>query len=269
MKPAPFATAVDDIRERIGTADRIVVALDFDGTLAPICERPDDAAMPPESLDVLRALTEVSGLTLAIVSGRSVADLKSRIELQAYYVGNHGLEIEGPGLSYVHEASGQFREAVDQACWDLKAAFHAVPGVLVESKGMTGTLHYRQAPKSLSRWIKETVRMVVSPYRPVLKVEAALKAWEIRPSLEWDKGDAVDFLLGHLGTTEPLLVCAGDDIGDEGMFGCRPNAISIKVGGKVQTRARYCVADPAELVAVLRCVSSGAGKARVLCGHSG
>jgi trehalose 6-phosphate phosphatase len=269
MRPAPVATAIDEIRERIETAERIVVALDFDGTLAPICERPGDAAVPAESLALLRSLNDVPGVTLAIVSGRSLADLKSRIELQAFYVGNHGLEIEGPGLSYVHEDGGHFREAVDLACWDLRAAFCAVPGVLVESKGMTATLHYRQAPANLSGWIKATARMVLSPYRPALTLEPALKAWEVRPRVAWNKGTALEFLLRHTGDADPLLICAGDDIGDEAMFDCRPNAISIHVGGRLRTRARYRVDDPAELVEALRRLCAGAGKPRVLCGQPG
>jgi trehalose 6-phosphate phosphatase len=269
MRRAPLATALDELRERIETAERIVVALDFDGTLAPICDNPGDAVVPAESLAVLRTLTEAPGLTLAILSGRSLADLKSRIQLRAFYAGNHGLEVEGPGLSYLHEAGGQLREAIDQSCWDLKAAFHAVPGVVVEPKGLTATLHHRQAPESLSLWIEETTRIVLSPYRSMLTVEPALKAWEIRPRVDWDKGAALELLLKHLGTIEPLLVCAGDDIGDEGMFDCLPNAVSIQVGGRLPTRARYAVDKPAELVAVLRCLCGGAGKTRVLCSQSG
>jgi trehalose 6-phosphate phosphatase len=269
MRPAAAVTALDEIRERIETADRIVVALDFDGTLAPICENPGDAAVPEESLGVLRSLSEVPGVTLAIVSGRSLADLKSRIELPAFYVGNHGLEIEGPRLSYVHEGGGEFRGAVDLACWDLRAAFQAVPGVLVEPKGMTATLHYRQAPTSLSGWIEATARMVISPYRPVLTLEPALKAWEVRPRVDWNKGTALEFLLQHAAAADPLLVFAGDDVGDEVMFDCRPNAISIKVGGQVGTQARYRVENPAELIELLRCLTAAAGIPRVLCGHSG
>jgi hypothetical protein len=53
------------------------------------------------------------------------------------------------------------------------------------------------------------------------------------------------------------------------MFDCRPNAISIKVGGQVGTQARYRVENPAELIELLRCLTAAAGIPRVLCGHSG
>ena len=82
---------------------RLIVGLDFDGTLAPMARRPHQASLPPETRALLRRLARKRGAIVAVVSGRGLADLKSRVKVPgAYMAGNHGLEIEGPGLSWTH-----------------------------------------------------------------------------------------------------------------------------------------------------------------------
>ena len=106
----------------------MLVALDYDGTLAPIAGTPEAARLPPQTADVLSELAASDRFSVAVVSGRSLADLKGRLGLDVIYVGNHGLEIEGPGISFVHPEAEALRGAIDQACWDLEAAFEGVPG---------------------------------------------------------------------------------------------------------------------------------------------
>ena len=254
---------MQQMRSRVETAERVLIALDFDGTLAPICDNPGDAAVPQNTLAALRTLVELPGVTVGILSGRSLADLKARIDIDAVYAGNHGLEIEGAGFSYVHEAASHRRKAVEQACWDLEAGLCGLRGVLVERKGLGATLHYRQAPAPLSSWIAATARLVLRPYREVLAMKPALKAWEIRPRVDWGKGAALKLLLAHLNLTDPLLVCAGDDVGDEEMFDCCPGAFSIRVGKGLPTRARYRAQDPGELLQLLEWLCSSLGQAKL------
>ncbi len=241
---------------RLLEADQILIGLDFDGTLAPIAPRPDDAVMLPEASALLSSLASSERISVAILSGRSIADLRSKVNLDVIYCGNHGLEIEGPGLSFLHEGALAARTAVDQACWDLEAAFAGVRGVLVERKGLGATIHHRLAPSYLDRWIESTIRLVLRPYSSCLTLRTALEAWEIRPRVQWNKGSALKFLLDRLPASQPVLVCAGDDATDEDMFAFGGEAISIHIGESKSTEARYCVSGPRGLLHFLEFLSS-------------
>ena len=248
----PLSSEVERVCSRLRQADRVLVALDYDGTLAPIAGTPEGARLPPQTAAVLNDLAAADRFTVAVVSGRSLADLKGRLGLDVIYVGNHGLEIEGPGMSFVHPQAEALRGAIDQACWELEAAFESVPAITVERKDLSATVHYRQAPTDLAQWIEATVNRVIRPYLSTIFVGPALKAWEIRPRLQWNKGSAVRYLLGKLDAVSSALVCAGDDTTDEDMFSLRPWAISIKVGTPRNTRARYFVPGVPELLDFLR-----------------
>jgi trehalose-phosphatase len=175
-------------------------------------------------------------------------DLQQRLPIEgAIYAGNHGLEIDGAGVAFVYQGASLVRRVIDLACFDLETAFEHVRGVTVERKGLTATVHYRQAPPDLSEWIQVTVHAAVQPYSAQVTVVPALLAWEIRPNLPWNKGSAVRFLFGRMRALRPAVVCAGDDATDEDMFDAVPGAISIRVGAPGTTRARYFVNGPQEM----------------------
>jgi trehalose 6-phosphate phosphatase len=247
----PLLSELDRIYRRLDLADHVLVALDYDGTLAPIAATPEEAAISAEGLAILNDLAASSRYTLAIVSGRSIRDLKRRLALDAVYVGNHGLEIEGPGISFVHHGADATREAIDHACWDVEAAMESVRGVSVERKELSATVHSRQAPEALAPWIKATVEAVIHPYLATLHLSPARKAVEIRPRLHWNKGCAVRWLLDRLDVASPGLLCAGDDTTDEDMFDLLRWEVSIKVGSSRGTRARYYVREVPRLLKFL------------------
>jgi trehalose 6-phosphate phosphatase len=253
MTAQPLFRDLDRLTAIIDHAGHILVALDYDGTIAPIAETPEAAHMEPETETILRELAAADRISLAIVSGRSLADLRKRLPIAGIiHIGNHGLEIEGAGVSFVHEGASLLRRVIDLACWDLEAALASVRGVRVERKGLTATVHYRQAPPDLAEWIQLTVHAAVEPYRSQIAVLPALLAWEIRPNLPWNKGSAIRFLLGRMRAVDPALVCAGDDVTDEDMFDVIPGAISVRVGSPVKTRARYFVNGTHELLRFLK-----------------
>jgi trehalose 6-phosphate phosphatase len=68
------------ILQKLRNSDRIVLALDFDGTLAPIVDRPGQAAIPPGTASVLCELASSKRISIVIVSGRSIADLNSKLD---------------------------------------------------------------------------------------------------------------------------------------------------------------------------------------------
>jgi trehalose 6-phosphate phosphatase len=241
-------------------ADHVLVALDYDGTLAPIVDDPNDAAIPPETDLVLSRIAKAGQYTLAIISGRSLSDLKNRVPVNALLAGNHGLEIEGRGISFVHERATLLSTTIVEACRDLSTVFRWAPGVVVECKHLSATVHFRQAPADLRAWIRATVKAVVRPVMDLLYLAPALESLEIRPRVRWNKGSAVRMLLGMMRAANPALICAGDDRTDEDMFGIVPAEISIRVGAATPTRARYHVRTPRELVRLLQALVDAPAK---------
>src|SRR5688572_810093 len=120
-----------EARIRVGS---MLVALDFDGTIAPIVPHPDDAALLPHAKPILEKLARRKDTAVALISGRSLGDLRERIGLaHVYYAGNHGLEIEGPDLNDIVPAALELEPRV-QHIWKLiEAAVASIEGVYLEN----------------------------------------------------------------------------------------------------------------------------------------
>ncbi len=140
-----------DIEARVAGASSLVFYLDFDGTLAPIVAEPELACMAPETRATLEELSRREGILVCVVSGRSLADIKSRVGLPGLvYSGNHGLEIESESLRFVHPEAGRCRTAIEDINRRLAGLPLLIPGVQLQHKGLSTTVHYRRAD-SLAR----------------------------------------------------------------------------------------------------------------------
>lgn len=197
----------------------IVLLLDFDGTLAPIVERPEDATMPAPTRAALERLQRLAGVEMAVVSGRGMADARSRARLEGIaYAGNHGMEIEGAGLHRIHEEAAAARPALQAVLERLQPELVAIEGTLVEDKGLTLSIHYRRVPRPRVEEVRARVLAAVASGAP-LRVTEGKEVLEVRPAVEWDKGRAVEFLLGEIDPVPgtPVLYL-GDDTTDEDAF---------------------------------------------------
>jgi trehalose 6-phosphate phosphatase len=242
---------LEPILSRVRSVRRLLLALDFDGTLAPIADRPENAALPGTTAALLARIGAAGHVTLAIVSGRSIADLKRRVALDCIYVGNHGLEIEGGGLSFRHPGAEARQPLLDAACADLDAAIDGTPGAFVERKGLSATVHVRLVAARSREIVRGAVQTAMRPYTECLDIVPALEAWEIRPRVAWNKGSALELILESIGGDCRLVICAGDDLTDEHMFRAAPDGISIHVGNGIESAAGFAAAGPAELAAFL------------------
>jgi len=242
---------LDEIRQTAGNARRILLLLDFDGTLAPIVESPGLAKLPEQTRSLIIKLNQEPRVTVAIISGRALSDLRQRIGLDLIYAGNHGLEIEGPGLHFQAPDLSHARLALDKAASDLAVRLQSVDGVLIENKGASLSIHYRRAAPSSIPVILSAVESACAPYAHLVELHHGKKVFEVRPNVKWNKGTAAQWILRQLGDEGILPVCIGDDKTDEDIFRALPASISIKVGDG-PTAARYRVSSSDQVRDVLQ-----------------
>jgi alpha,alpha-trehalase len=222
-----------------------VILLDFDGTLAPIVDRPEEARISESMRRVVRRLAE--GHPVAVISGRELADVEQRVGLSNIaYSGSHGFEIQKPAHSSVtFDRAEAFLELVDRAEAKLEARLGDREGVQLERKRYGMAVHYRRADEEGTAETKSGVGEVLSEVDG-LAATRGKDVLDVRPDIEWDKGDAVEWLLENLYEQDARPIFMGDDTTDEDAFEVlREEGVGIKVGDEdVETAARYRLRDP-------------------------
>jgi len=246
-----------DIR---GTS-HILLLSDYDGTLTPIVSRPEEAILSPEVREKLRTLTEKPAFSVGIISGRSLSEVKSLVEIEGiYYAGNHGLELEGPDLKLVNPMAKLAQAELKELAKQLATRLTSIEGVIVEDKGLTLSIHYRLVKKAEEKVVAHIFHQVTSPwlYEGKIRVTSGKKVWEVRPPIDWHKGKAVEIITKEmkalLGEGKALIIYLGDDVTDEDAFRIvhRPYGWSIFVGKEnTSSSADYFLNSTKEVVIFL------------------
>lgn len=247
--PLPPRPSLEDELARIAGAECLVVASDFDGTLAPIVLHPDDAAACPGALEALSELASLPQTEVYLVSGRAFADLAARTGPPpgVTLVGSHGTEW-GPGTK-LDEAAHDRRTAVLHL---LREAAAADPRFLVEEKPFGGSLHYRLVPPGAAEPVVAGVVRAVE-VMPGIFLQPGKMVVELTV-MPTSKGSALAQVLSATGAAGIFF---GDDATDEeGFAALRPGDVSVKVGPG-ETRAEHRVASPGDVVAALRFLATG------------
>ena len=218
-------------------AARILLGLDFDGTLAEIVDSPGKAVLSSETRRLLRALIRRPDVKVAVLSGRALGDIKKRVGLPGvYYAGNHGLQIEGPGLQWTHPHVGELGAAIWRPLEDDLKEF---PGAFVEHKGLGVAVHYRKVPKRYIRRLSNRVQTKLAGRRDRFRIIRGKKTFDIRSSVPWDKGHALDAIRSRLQGGW-MGVFIGDDATDEeGFRTLGRRGLTIRVGRVSSSAAQF------------------------------
>lgn len=259
--PTPFVwTEWPSLRRRIRQAGQLALFLDYDGTLTAIADHPDKARLSGPLKKCLRELSGRSGIWVALVSGRGLRDLKKKVSIPGLcYVGNHGLEVQGPKFRHIHPAAQKSRPVLRRICRLLKKTFQPLPGVWVEDKGRTLSVHHRQASERDRLQAQALFHQVLAPYRLKRQVRVTFgkMVFEVRPPVHWTKGTVVAWLLARqtaLSRGQKVLpIYVGDDLTDEDAFkALRGRGITINVGtSNPLTLAKYRVRSTEEVERLL------------------
>ncbi len=246
-------SALDAVESLVEPAPRVFVSLDYDGTLTPIVARPELAVLAPETRRLVEELADLC--PTAVVSGRDRADVAERVGVpEVYYVGSHGFDIAGPPGSGVSlQVGAPYLPALDAVEAALRERTSAIPGALVERKRFSVATHYRLVARERVAEVCAIVDDVLAAY-PGLRREPGKEVIEVRPSVAWDKGRAVLWLLDALGLEGALAMHVGDDLTDETVFSVlAESGVGVFVGEEDRaTAARYRLRDTREVEAFLR-----------------
>ncbi|XVF51013.1 hypothetical protein PTKIN_Ptkin04bG0149500 [Pterospermum kingtungense] len=204
----------------------------------------------------------------SIISGRSRDKVKEFVKLNnVYYAGSHGLDIMAPsravkscdkkGNDGAFQPAKLFLPAIQEISLELEDIIRETQGARIEDNRFCISVHYRQVRLEEHENLKEKVKSVVET-RPEFRLTEGKMVLEIRPSIEWNKGDALNYLLDTLGLSNakdvlPLFI--GDDRTDEDAFkviaGRREGFPIIVSSIPRETMAWYSLRDPSEVLAFL------------------
>ena len=250
------------IVKKIKSSKRILLSLDYDGTLTPIVSTPDKALLSPEIKKYLKKISKNPRVTLAVISGRTLRDVRKKVTLEEpYYAGIHGLEIKPPkGKSFVHPQALRSREDIRKIKTTLAKRLSQIKGVLIEDKILSVSLHYRGVKSARQvRQLKRIFTEITSPLvkRGRVRIISGKKVMEVRPALRWDKGEALLWMMKDVGKNALLPIHLGDDTTDEDAFSkVNKQGISIFVGKKRPSRARYYLKDVTQVKKFLSMLDS-------------
>ncbi|XP_020404446.1 probable trehalose-phosphate phosphatase 6 isoform X1 [Zea mays] len=297
MVKHPSALAMFDQLVAASKGKQIVVFLDYDGTLSPIVDDPDAAYMSDTMRRAVRSVAKHFPTAIVSGRCRDkVFEFVKLAEL--YYAGSHGMDIKGPAkgsrhtkvpihsnlcpcilsghpkilislcLSYVcgsqakgggvlFQPASQFLPMIEQVHDSLVEKTKCIPGAKVENNKFCVSVHFRCVDEKSWITLADMVKSVLKDY-PKLKLTQGRMVFEVRPTIKWDKGKALEFLLESLGyadCTDVLPVYIGDDRTDEDAFKVlrkRGQGVGILVSKHPKdTCASYSLQEPAEVMEFL------------------
>lgn len=219
-------TLTEETLQRIAQSPVLLVACDYDGTLAPIVENPAAAAPRVESIVALRLLAELPQTHVAVVSGRALRDLRAIAGLpeEVHLVGSHGSEFD---QDFSHTLSEEVCELRRRIALSLASIPDEFPGVELEAKPASVAVHYRKANPDLADGILARVREVVGELSGVHTRHG--KCVVELAAMHTSKGRALDALRRRVGASAVLFL--GDDATDEDAFVTLTGPdVGVKVG---------------------------------------
>jgi trehalose 6-phosphate phosphatase len=228
------------ILEHFATS-RVLLAFDYDGTLAPICTEPSRARLRPSTRRLLATLTQC--YPCIVISGRSQSDVATflgRLKFRQL-IGNHGLELSRDTRELARRVN-EWRHQLDQTLTPRR-------GLTIEHKDYSLAIHYRKVARK-----RQTIAEIENAIRRLQGVRSlgGIEAFNLVPTGFPHKGDALRRAVRHFGCHRAIFV--GDEPTDEDVFrlGDDQQLLAIRVGASRSTAARYYLKSQGEVDQLLR-----------------
>jgi trehalose-phosphatase len=231
---------------RIARVPLLLVACDYDGTLAPIVEDPTRAVPLPESVAAVRALAALPQTTVAVVSGRALRDLAtlSRLPSEVHLVGSHGSEFD---VGFVERLAPELVDLRARLLAELQRITKEQGGGRLEIKPASIAVHTRAVAPDVAAMVQDAVRTGPATW-PDIHVTSGKEVIELAV-IATHKGTALDALRMQLSASAVLFI--GDDVTDENAFAhLHGPDVGIKIGPG-ETRAGFRVESPLDAARLL------------------
>ncbi|NJD23101.1 MAG: trehalose-phosphatase [Melioribacter sp.] len=229
--------------DKITSQRKIILLLDYDGTLVPIKKKPSLALLSASMHKLLKTLAAHSNFIVIVVTGRSFSDIKKLIGIKnIIYASNHGFQISGNRIKWIHPGVERNLSNIKKISFSLNDALKSFPATFVEDKKLTLSVHFRNEKNNFIPVVKKIVAKSIQPFQENIIKTTGKKVIEIRPNINWNKGKAVLKILTMLQhrKNKNSVICLGDDKTDEDAFRALKNkAITIHVGSKRNTQAHF------------------------------
>ena len=247
---------IEKILARLKIAKCVFFFFDYDGTLTPIVSHPEKAILSEETKAFLLALKKNPKFLLAIVSGRSLRDIRRLVGLKKiYYIGNHGLEIFTPKNGTKQLVPKEVFHELVRIRNRLNSQMKDIEGVIIEDKGSILTIHYRNVDPRQVPPVLMALKQEIKGSKTPLCLGFGKMVFEIRPQSTANKGTAVLELLNQVYQDGVLPLYIGDDQTDEDAFRVlNRRGITIFVGLSGNSSAQYYVNDLFEVYQFLKMV---------------
>jgi len=231
---------------RLRGAKRVALFMDFDGTLAPLQSRPQRVRLTRAMRLVLSRLALQSKVRMFVISGRLRADVQRRVNVAGVQcLGLHGWD-GGKGALLKLKTY----QSLQSAKQEIRERLRGLTGAWIEDKAPIFAVHYRDASSTTALQVAEAVREVVGPLGSDLRLMRGLKVWEVLPRDFNGKGAAITTLRAKL-PPDTLAIYLGDDATDEAGFAVLPEGLTVRVGKRRATAARFFLRDPEEVTSFL------------------
>ncbi len=216
----PDALRHGEVRARRLAGKRPAVFLDYDGTLTPIVDRPEDAVISADMREVVRALAR--RCPVCVISGRDRVVVQQLMGIDDLITaGSHGFDIWSPRDGTIeHPAAAGFDGLLERVRTTLDQLVNAIEGIHIEPKKASVALHYRLVFEPDRDRVRQAVDELMARFPKQLKVTPGKMVYEIQPNVDWHKGKAVLHLLAELGLDgdDVVPLYLGDDVTDEDAF---------------------------------------------------
>lgn len=236
--------------DRLAATQRLLVALDFDGTVSPLVDNPGESRVLPAARAALTELERMPDTWIAFVSGRPLSGLVRVTEADdaALLVASHGVEVRLSGGAVDVDLTVDERARLAVLDSELERVVSGTPGTKLERKPVGLGLHTRGVPVEQAQAAEAAARAAAASVGGGFLERAGKNILEFAVR-DANKGDGIERLRDHLGATAVLY--AGDDVTDEDGFAVmRGDDMGVKVGAG-DTKAGYRVADPDAVGALL------------------
>jgi trehalose 6-phosphate phosphatase len=236
---------------------KLLLCLDYDGTLSEITSVPAEARPAPLIYRSLKCLARHrSRIEIAVVSGRELGTLRELLGIRRsiWLVGTHGLEMsDRSGRRQLASGAKDFVTDIDCLRQWMRRQIKAKSGLIVEEKRLALALHYRLAEPSATAAARADLRRFVCRECPRLKIVEGNMVDEVLPQGIGGKGFAVRWLQESMARPADSIAYLGDDTTDEdAFFELRNNGVTILVGPMRRSWAHYRIAGPGAVSALLQ-----------------